>query len=126
MGSIFSAKSLYIFLLLDSILSHLTYPHTWVRLISSRLFGLLFSQHSPEDIATISKDSSPHEYLSLDITKKIASLCESFLEQLKSQHVDEDLGDQVRDKLLYAITKNMLKNTTSFLSFKRLSRICSI
>ena len=56
---------------LDSILSHLTFPHTWVRLMASRLFGLLFSQHSPEDLIQLSKENSTEEYLAIDIGKKV-------------------------------------------------------
>ncbi|CAB3989651.1 small subunit processome component 20 homolog, partial [Paramuricea clavata] len=85
----------------DSILSHLTFPHTWVRFMASRLFGLLFSQHSPEDLIQLSKESSMEEYLVIDIGKKISLLCEAFLEQLKTQHLDPELGEQVVKNMFY-------------------------
>ena len=85
----------------DSILSHLTFPHTWVRLMASRLFGLLFSQCSAEDIAKLSKENKSEEYLAVDIEKKIFLLCEAFLEQLKTPHVDGELGEQVVKNMFY-------------------------
>ena len=62
---------MFLFVSLDSILSHLTFPHTWVRLMASRLFGLLFSQQSPEDLIKLSKESNTDEYLALDMSKKV-------------------------------------------------------
>ncbi len=37
-----------------SIQQHLLYPHTWVRTVSAQLLGLLFAEHSPQELATAS------------------------------------------------------------------------
>ena len=54
---------------LDSILSHLLFPHTWVRLMASRLFGLLFSTFAPDKLISLS--STTQEYLAIDLDKKV-------------------------------------------------------
>ena len=73
---IYYSSVLFFFYFLDSVLSHLTFPHTWVRLMAARLFGLLFSQHEPEDFIKLSKENSADEYLVVDIEKKVLNLIE--------------------------------------------------
>ena len=62
---------LYSFYVIDSILRHLTFPHTWVRLMASRLFGLLFSQRHPEDLIKLSKERDKEDYLAIDLPRKV-------------------------------------------------------
>ena len=34
----------------DHLETHLVHPHTWVRLVSAQLFGLLFAAWTPEEV----------------------------------------------------------------------------
>ena len=47
-------------LYVDRIQCYLLHPHTWIRLISSRLFGLLFSTCNMEEIIELLVDEKSH------------------------------------------------------------------
>ena len=54
----------------EHIKSHLSYPHIWVQLASSQLFGLLFAAWQPEELVAMETDSSK-EYLAIDTASKV-------------------------------------------------------
>jgi hypothetical protein len=39
--------------------------------MASRLFGLLFSEYSAEDVAKLSEENHSEEYLAVDVEKKV-------------------------------------------------------
>ncbi|KAA0720706.1 Small subunit processome component 20 -like protein [Triplophysa tibetana] len=61
--------------------SHLRYPHSWVWLTASQIFGLLFAARKPEDL--------------------MRELALSFCYQLQSKYLDIASGEQVVKNLLY-------------------------
>lgn len=90
--------------------SHLRYPHSWVWLTASQIFGLLFAAHKPEDLLTlwrsqdhIKKPKQPVAvvFLSSNLDKKMRELVLSFCYQLQSKFLDVASGEQVVKNLLY-------------------------
>ena len=52
----------------------LVYPHAWVRLVSSQLFGLLFGVWNPQDLLSVELQSNkkqPTEYLQINLNEKV-------------------------------------------------------
>ena len=79
----------------DRIVSHLLFPHTWVRSASCRLLGLLFNAVA---ISAPSRDLPSTSPFSHEGMREIGNtLCL----QLKSQHLDAPLSLQVVKNLLY-------------------------
>ena len=78
----------------EHIQSHLSYPHVWVQLAASQLFGLLFAAWQPEHLVTMETESS-QEYLVVDVASKMKSLALEFITQLQSELLNEDLASQV-------------------------------
>lgn len=60
----------YFIVLPEHVQSHLTYPHIWVQLASSQLFGLLFAAWQPDQLVTMATKSSTH-YLTADLPRKV-------------------------------------------------------
>uniref|UniRef100_A0A8C5PLM5 UTP20 small subunit processome component n=1 Tax=Leptobrachium leishanense TaxID=445787 RepID=A0A8C5PLM5_9ANUR len=91
--------------------SHLFYPHSWVWLTSSQIFGLLFALQKPEELASgwISKKTKskkthtdcPVPYLMDNLDTKIRDLALAFYHQLQSKFLDRSLGEQVIKNLLF-------------------------
>ncbi|XP_051544163.1 small subunit processome component 20 homolog [Myxocyprinus asiaticus] len=90
--------------------SHLRYPHSWVWLTASQIFGLLFSAHKPEDLVTLwnSQENTQKttqrvatDFLSQNLDKKMRELVLSFCYQLQSKYLDIAAGEQVIKNLLY-------------------------
>ncbi|XP_013387842.1 small subunit processome component 20 homolog [Lingula anatina] len=91
-----------------SIQSHLLHPHTWVRLATARLFGLLFAAWTPEEIAQSegvrkpkAKPGKVEEYVQQDTRQKLRELSIAFCTQLQSSYVDQELADQVVKNLVF-------------------------
>ncbi|EDO27022.1 predicted protein, partial [Nematostella vectensis] len=84
----------------SSVESHLTYPHAWVRLVSCRLFGLLFAAWTPQELS-IASTSGSKEFLAQESLEKVSQLCDDFCVQLDSPFLDNDLGDQVVKNLVF-------------------------
>ncbi|RUP48500.1 hypothetical protein BC936DRAFT_144478 [Jimgerdemannia flammicorona] len=76
---------------------HLLHPHAWVRLSSSRLFGVYFASIDPGTRMAIGTNIVD-PYLSRNALRELASrLCL----QLKSEFLSQDLGSQVVKDLLF-------------------------
>ncbi|KAF9461849.1 armadillo-type protein [Collybia nuda] len=77
------------------VVSHLLFPHAWVRTASSKLLGLLFTAVPVAAPALDLPDDNPLSKIGMqDVTKKLCL-------QLKSEHLDDALGLQVVKNLFY-------------------------
>ncbi|CAG8668326.1 8263_t:CDS:2, partial [Acaulospora morrowiae] len=76
---------------------HILYPHAWVRLAASRLFGMYFAIINPETMIA-SGSNTKIEYLSRDILRKLSS---SFCTQLKSELLGPELAMQIVKNLFF-------------------------
>lgn len=86
----------------ESVEAHLLHPHSWVRLVSSRLFGLLFAAWKPEDLVTgYQRGSSLNSYLTKDLPGKVSKLCDDFCTQLHSPLLENELGEQIVKNLVF-------------------------
>ncbi|GJJ08423.1 hypothetical protein Clacol_002639 [Clathrus columnatus] len=79
----------------SAIHSHLVYPHAWVRNVSSKLVGLLFSTISPFNPKTKSSNVDGLSFINL---KKIALSC---CTQLKGDTLDASLSLQIVKNLFF-------------------------
>lgn len=86
----------------SNIIPHLLHPHTWVRNIACRLLGILFSVCP---VATpkinFNEDKSSDVADSLLTFDGMTSLSRTLCEQLKSEHLDEQLGLQIVKNLFF-------------------------
>lgn len=90
------------------IYAHLRYPHSWVWLTASQIFGLLFAAHKPEDLLALwssQENKTTHPVATVFITdnlyQKMRELVLSFCYQLQSKFLDVSAGEQVVKNLLY-------------------------
>ncbi|KAF3859484.1 hypothetical protein F7725_021883 [Dissostichus mawsoni] len=89
--------------------AHLRYPHCWVWLTSSQLFGQLFAAHPAEQLVAGWRgeggDASPQSpttaFLTSGLDKKMRELALSFCHQLQSKFLDTASGEQVIKNLLF-------------------------
>ncbi|XP_028278623.1 small subunit processome component 20 homolog [Parambassis ranga] len=89
--------------------AHLRYPHCWVWLTASQLFGQLFAAQQAEQLVAIwrgdgadaSSDSIATDFISTNLDKKIRELALSFCHQLQSKFLDTASGEQVIKNLLF-------------------------
>ncbi|KAJ7066948.1 armadillo-type protein [Mycena amicta] len=77
----------------DLIVAHLLFPHSWVRTVSCRLLGTLFSAVPPSSPDDLNSPISGAANLR-DIALKLST-------QLKSPHLDEALSLQIVKNLFY-------------------------
>ncbi|XP_062862543.1 small subunit processome component 20 homolog [Trichomycterus rosablanca] len=90
--------------------AHLRYPHSWVWLTASQIFGLLFAAQKPEELLSMwcsEKNASKNErstaslFLSANLDKKMRELVLSCSHQLQSKFLDISAGEQVIKNLLF-------------------------
>ncbi|XP_030576149.1 small subunit processome component 20 homolog isoform X2 [Archocentrus centrarchus] len=88
--------------------AHLRYPHCWVWLTASQLFGQLFAAHQAEQLVAVwrgeGKDSSQPaatDFITSKLDKKMRELVLSFCYQLQSKFLDIASGEQVIKNLLF-------------------------
>ncbi|XP_076578925.1 small subunit processome component 20 homolog [Chaetodon auriga] len=88
---------------------HLRYPHCWVWLTASQLFGQLFAAHRAEHLVAVWRgervDASPQAaataFITSNLDKKMRELALSFCHQLQSKFLDTASGEQVIKNLLF-------------------------
>lgn len=86
----------------ESVEAHLLHPHAWVRLVSSRLLGLLFAAWKPEElVAGYQRGTTSLDYLQEDLPTKVAKLCDDFCTQLRSPLLENELGEQIVKNLVF-------------------------
>ncbi|XP_036373482.1 small subunit processome component 20 homolog [Megalops cyprinoides] len=90
--------------------AHLRYPHSWVWLTASQLFGQLFASHKPEELVArwrgegdVPTEAEPvaTTFLVTDLDKRMRELVLSFCSQLQSKFLDMSMGEQVIKNLLF-------------------------
>ncbi|XP_075932289.1 small subunit processome component 20 homolog [Anarhichas minor] len=88
--------------------AHLRYPHCWVWLTASQLFGQLFAAHQAEQLVAAWRgegDASPQSpataFITSSLDKKMRELALSFCHQLQSKFLDIASGEQVIKNLLF-------------------------
>ncbi|XP_040003243.1 small subunit processome component 20 homolog isoform X2 [Xiphias gladius] len=89
--------------------AHLRYPHCWVWLTASQLFGQLFAAQRAEQLVTIwrgeggdaSSKSAATAFITSNLDKKMRELALSFCHQLQSKFLDTASGEQVIKNLLF-------------------------
>ncbi|XP_077399499.1 small subunit processome component 20 homolog [Vanacampus margaritifer] len=89
--------------------AHLRYPHCWVWLTASQLFGQLFAAHQAEELVAAWRaegevESQPQvaaAFITNKLDKKMKELALSFCYQLQSKFLDMASGEQVIKNLLF-------------------------
>ncbi|XP_008314156.1 small subunit processome component 20 homolog [Cynoglossus semilaevis] len=89
--------------------AHLSYPHCWVWLTASQLFGQLFAAQQAEQLvsrwrgeaADVSPPSVATVFITTNLDKKMRQLALTLCHQLQSKFLDTASGEQVIKNLLF-------------------------
>ncbi|XP_028810161.1 small subunit processome component 20 homolog [Denticeps clupeoides] len=91
--------------------AHLRYPHSWVWLTASQLFGQLFAAQKAEELVALWSAQKEKNiktplpvatgFLLTNMDKKMRELVLSFCHQLQSKFLDTTTGEQVVRNLLF-------------------------
>ncbi|XP_041637012.1 small subunit processome component 20 homolog [Cheilinus undulatus] len=89
--------------------AHLRYPHCWVWLTASQLFGQLFATHQAEQLVAVWRGEGGEAaappaataFITSNLDKKMRELALSFCHQLQSKFLDTASGEQVIKNLLF-------------------------
>uniref|UniRef100_A0A673BJE7 UTP20 small subunit processome component n=1 Tax=Sphaeramia orbicularis TaxID=375764 RepID=A0A673BJE7_9TELE len=88
--------------------AHLRYPHCWVWLTASQLFGQLFAAHQAEQLVMVWRGEVDKvtqlpslAFITNSLDKKMRELALSFCHQLQSKFLDTASGEQVIKNLLF-------------------------
>jgi len=89
--------------ILDYIQSfYLLHPHIWVRVISTQIYGQLFSQYPIESLSNaINNPSDSNEYLLNNTSEKLTQLSSKFCLIFRDIYDAEVLSDQLIKNLVY-------------------------
>ncbi|KAI9139232.1 armadillo-type protein [Paraphysoderma sedebokerense] len=80
----------------------LLHPHAWIRLLTSRLFGVYFNNIEPSTMAIAeSVDCDRHKVTWLANSGELRKLAGRFCQQLSSKFLSADLGGQVVKNLFF-------------------------
>ncbi|KAF9584653.1 U3 snoRNP protein [Lunasporangiospora selenospora] len=77
---------------------HMLHPHSWVRLSSTRLFGVFFSGIDPRTRSPQDDKSESSLVLSPEMLR---SVTQKLCEQLKSEFLSKDLGGQIVKNMFF-------------------------
>ncbi|KAL4612676.1 hypothetical protein GN956_G22842 [Arapaima gigas] len=89
---------------------HLMYPHFWVWLTASQVFGQLFAAHAPEELVvqwtgqqegTVTTEPVATTFLVTTLDQMMRELVLSFCHQLQSKFLDVSMGEQVIKNLRF-------------------------
>ncbi|XP_047194452.1 small subunit processome component 20 homolog isoform X2 [Hippoglossus stenolepis] len=89
--------------------AHLRYPHCWVWLTASQLYGQMFASQQAEQLVAVwrgegrdaASQSSTTAFITSNLDKKMRELALSFSLQLQSKFLDTASGEQVIKNLLF-------------------------
>ena len=88
-----------LFDLVESLLSH---AHEWVQLICTQIFGCVFSEWDPMEVAPDSGIPSSW-FVPEDLEEKLLKLSGEFCEHMKSKGITDKLAEQVIKNLLFLV-----------------------
>ncbi|XP_030197933.1 small subunit processome component 20 homolog isoform X1 [Gadus morhua] len=89
--------------------AHLRYPHSWVWLTASQLFGQLFASQAPQGLVEMWKEEGEAEpplpvataFLCTRLDRKMRECVLSFSHQLLSKFLDASTGEQIIKNLIF-------------------------
>ena len=90
----------YLSPLFDLVENFLGHPHNWVQLVSSQIFGCVFSEWDPNEVTPLCRTPSCW-FIPEDLEAKLKALVNCFYQQIKACQPSEQLADQVVKNLLY-------------------------